>query len=207
VGFPRRDQDRVLQPLATGVQAIDGLTQGGFPRGQISEIYGPLSSGATSLALCALARITAQGSLASWIDPQDRLDPSSVASMGVDWRRLLWLRGQGPELHACLSAAGTLLGSGLFELLVLDLSEMVETALRGLPPSTWVRLARFIEGTPVALLLLARHHTCVGPQGVSLRLTPTGSTWRGAGPGRLLGGFVSEACLAHGRGVVFERRV
>ena len=57
-----------LQRFATGIASIDELTEGGFPRGRLSEISGPASSGRTSLALALLAGATASGEIASLVD-------------------------------------------------------------------------------------------------------------------------------------------
>src|SRR5687767_7324895 len=115
-GPPLRGEDRRGTPLATGVAGLDALLFGGLPRGQVSEIHGPASSGRTGIALAVAARATRAGALAAWVDPHDRLDPRSAADAGVDLGRLLWLRGMpaaGPRsLLSAISAVGTLLGSG-----------------------------------------------------------------------------------------------
>ncbi|HET8645539.1 MAG TPA: hypothetical protein VFO85_08640, partial [Vicinamibacteria bacterium] len=123
-GPPLRGERR-LSPLPTGISAIDELTGGGFPRGQVSEVHGRASSGRTGVAQAALARALQRGALGAWIDPGDRFDPAAAAEGGIDLARLLWLRGRacgGPALARAVSAAGTVLGSGLFELVVLDVA-------------------------------------------------------------------------------------
>jgi hypothetical protein len=201
---PLRGEDRRLSPLPTGIPAIDALLGGGFPRGQVSEAHGPASSGRTGLALGLLARTTRRGALAAWVDPEDRLDPASAAATGVDLTRLLWLRGQ-PRIARALSeavaAVGTLLGSGLFEAVVLDLAGIPVPETRRLPGATWIRLQRMVEETPTVFVLLADAHTARGPGGVSLRLEPAGPRWSGPpGPGRLLRGLGAQA-LAGGHAV------
>jgi recombination protein RecA len=194
---PLRGEDRRLSPLSTGVPAIDVLLGGGFPRGQVSEVHGPASSGSTGLALGLLARTTRRGALAAWVDPKDRLDPASAASAGVDLTRLLWLRGQphaARVLPEALAAVGTLLDSGLFEAVILDLAGVPASEIHRLPGATWIRLQRTIEETPTAFVLLADAHTAQGPGGVSVRLAPAGPRWSGPpGPGRLLRGLGAQA--------------
>jgi hypothetical protein len=191
-GPPLRGEDRRLTPLATGAPELDRLLAGGFPRGQVSEVHGPASSGRTGLVLAAVARATQRSALVAWVDPADRLDPASAAAAGVTLPRLLWLRGG--RLPDAAAAVGTLLGSGLFDLLVLDLAGVAAGPLRGLPGATWTRLQRMTEATPAALVLVALAHVAHGPAGVSLGLTPTGPSWSGAaGPGRLLRGLAAEA--------------
>jgi recombination protein RecA len=192
---PLRGEDRRLQPLAFGVAALDGLIAGGLPRGALSEIHGPASSGRTGLALALCARATGRGALVAWMDPADRFDPASAAEAGMDLARLLWLRGgKRVSLPSALSALGTVLGSGLFEAVVLDLASVAVDELRRLPNTSFIRLQRMIEDSPTALLVVAGSHVACGPGGVSLALTPARAEWSGApGPGRLLRGLAGEA--------------
>jgi hypothetical protein len=202
-GPPLRGEDRRGTPLATGVAGLDALIFGGLPRGQVSEIHGPASSGRTGIALAMAARATRAGALAAWIDPQDRLDPRSAGDAGIALDRLLWLRGAdgtsarpggGPRpLLAAFSALGVVLGSGLFELVVLDLGGVGRPALQRLPGATWIRLQRMLESQPGALLVVADAHVAHGPAGVSLALRARSTSWSGApGPGRLLRGLTAE---------------
>ena len=197
-GPPLRGEDRRGTPLATGVPSLDALIFGGLPRGQVSEIHGPASSGRTGIALAVAARATGAGALAAWIDPQDRLDPRSASDAGVALGRLLWLRGAASareprSLLAALSAVGTVLGSGLFELVIVDLGGIGRPALQRLPGATWIRLQRMLEPQPGALLVVADAHVTHGPAGVSLALRGLGASWTGApGPGRLLRGLTAE---------------
>ena len=188
---PLRGEGPRTARLPTGLGAVDSLT-GGLPRGQLSEIHGPASSGRTGLALAFIARTTGRGGLAAWLDPTDRFDPASAEAAGVDLTRLLWLRGRGlPEV---LAAAATLLGSGLFEAIALDLAAVSAGELRRLPGTTWIRLQRLVAPTPAVLLLLAHGHVACGPGGVSLALQPARPRWSGvSGPGRLLRGLDASA--------------
>ena len=77
----------------SGVTALDARLGGGFPRGQLSELVGPRSSGRTSLLLQMLAAATARGELVALVDALDMLDVESAAAAGVDLDRLLWIRG------------------------------------------------------------------------------------------------------------------
>jgi recombination protein RecA len=93
---------RTLRPvLATGIQAVDELLEGGLPLGAITEVVGPEGSGHTSFALSFLARVTQSERVCAWIDVSDTLDPESVAAAGVDLSRFLWVRcGVQPASHA-----------------------------------------------------------------------------------------------------------
>lgn len=77
--------------VPSGIPALDALT-GGLPRGCVTEICGPASSGRTSLLLAALAAATRRGEFCALLDACDALDPHSTADAGVDLDRLLWVR-------------------------------------------------------------------------------------------------------------------
>src|SRR5215475_5772957 len=77
--------------VTSGIPALDALT-GGFPRGCLTEICGPASSGRTSVMLAALASATCRGEYCAVIDAGDALDPHSLTATGVDPDRLLWIR-------------------------------------------------------------------------------------------------------------------
>jgi hypothetical protein len=77
--------------LSSGIAAINALT-GGWPRGCLSEICGPASSGRTTLMLAALAAATRRGEFCVLVDASDALDPRSAADAGVELNRLLWVR-------------------------------------------------------------------------------------------------------------------
>ena len=76
---------------SSGIPAIDALT-GGLPRGCLSEICGPASSGRTTVLLAALAAATRREEFCAVVDASDALDPHSVSAAGVDLDRLLWVR-------------------------------------------------------------------------------------------------------------------
>jgi recombination protein RecA len=77
--------------LSSGIAAINALT-GGWPRGCLTEICGPASSGRTTLLLAALAAATRHGEFCVLVDASDALDPCSAADAGVELDRLLWVR-------------------------------------------------------------------------------------------------------------------
>ena len=77
--------------VSSGAPAIDALT-GGLPRGCLTEICGPASSGRTTLLLAALAAATRRGEFCAVVDASDALDPQSAAAAGVELDHLLWVR-------------------------------------------------------------------------------------------------------------------
>jgi recombination protein RecA len=198
---PLRGEDRRLRPLSTGIEAVDALLDGGFPRGALSEIHGPASSGRTGVLLALLARTTHRGALAAAVDPLDRLDPASASAAGADLSRLLWLRGprsasEDPPAKAladATAAVATLAGSGLFDLVALDLVG-ADRERRRLPATTWLRLQRLVEDTTTAVVLVADGHVACGPGGVALALEPGPPRWSGPpGPARLLEALAARA--------------
>jgi hypothetical protein len=93
-GFSRAlpRQKRAYPPAPTGLADLDALLGGGLPRGEISEIVGPASSGCTRLVLAVLAEATQAGEVAAYIDATDCLDPRSAEQAGIVLDRLLWVR-------------------------------------------------------------------------------------------------------------------
>ena len=79
-------------PAGTGFAGLDDLLGGGIPRGQITELAGPASSGCTSLVLSILAESTMRGEVAAYIDATDCFDPLSGEKAGIVLERLLWVR-------------------------------------------------------------------------------------------------------------------
>ena len=77
--------------VSSGIPAIDTLT-GGLPRGCLTEICGPASSGRTTLLLAALSAATRRGEFCVVVDASDALDPQSAAAAGVELERVLWVR-------------------------------------------------------------------------------------------------------------------
>jgi hypothetical protein len=151
-----------------------------------------------------VGRSTQEGHLTAWVDPGDVFEPGTASRAGVDLARLLWLRGlresripAGALRSRVLSALGVLLGSGLFEVVVLDVVGS-PACLARLPYAVWLRLGRLIESTSSSLVVLAREPTARSPRGISLSLRPVRPQWSGkAGPGRLLQALETRVVLDH----------
>ncbi|MFZ0294782.1 MAG: hypothetical protein WAL52_14340 [Candidatus Sulfotelmatobacter sp.] len=147
--------------VSSGIAAIDGLT-GGLPRGCLTEICGPASSGRSTLMLSALAAATRRAEFCAVIDASDALDPQSAAATGIELDQLLWVRcGENSHsaehrLEQLLRVTDLLLESGGFGLIALDLGDLPpQTALR-IPLATWFRFRRAVEHTPTVLLAVER---------------------------------------------------
>ena len=85
----------------TGVTGLDARLEGGFPRGQLSEIVGPRSSGRASLLLQVCAAATSRGELVALVDVLDMLDVASAEAAGVDLDRVCWVRGTSCPTRGC----------------------------------------------------------------------------------------------------------
>ncbi|HWH58006.1 MAG TPA: hypothetical protein VN682_10265 [Terriglobales bacterium] len=86
-------QPKMVRPaLETGIGPLDDLLRGGLPVGAMSELTGPECSGRTSVALSFLARLTEANKVCAWIDVSNTFDPASAASVGVNLKKLLWVR-------------------------------------------------------------------------------------------------------------------
>lgn len=181
------DRTILAPPTAPGAEGIPlgipGLdaTLGGLPRGELSEITGPRSSGRGSLVQSALATLTAQGGVAALIDPLDMFDPPSAAESGLVLDRLLWVRGEALSagradvlLERGLKGLNLVLQAGGFDLVVFDLAEAPHEAIRRLPFTTWFRLQRAIEGGRTACVLTGRGPIARSAGGVSIQLTRDG---------------------------------
>ena len=79
------------ETVSCGIRELDVLT-GGLPRGCLTEICGPASSGRTSVLLAALARATQRGEVCALVDASDAFNPVSAVAAGVEMERLLWIR-------------------------------------------------------------------------------------------------------------------
>ncbi|AFA73138.1 protein RecA [Gordonia polyisoprenivorans VH2] len=108
-----------IEVIPTGSIALDvALGIGGLPRGRVVEIYGPESSGKTTVALHAVANAQAQGGIAAFIDAEHALDPDYAAKLGVDVDALLVSQPDTGE--QALEIADMLIRSGALDILVID---------------------------------------------------------------------------------------
>ena len=94
--------------VSSGIRELDALT-GGFPRGCLTEICGPASSGRTSILLSALGRATRDGEVCALVDSSDALNPASAAAAGVEMERLLWVRCRKAVPNSRFPVLGALL--------------------------------------------------------------------------------------------------
>jgi recA bacterial DNA recombination protein len=174
-------------------EGIDGLL-GLFPPGRLSEVVGPRSSGASSLLLALIARITTRDDgRVGFVDGMDALDPASVGAAGADLSALLWVKCGG-RLRVALSAADLLVRCPGFALVVLDLDE-----LGPMPASAQIRLQRAVEGSATTLVVRTARHREGSPASLVLTTRRLGPRWMGLRPLTRLGGMRSQVSIARAR--------
>lgn len=164
------------ETLSTGIAEVDAST-GGIPRGAITEIFGPRSSGRTSLLYSALAYATAHEEICAIVDTSDAFAPTAAAAAGVDFDRLLWVRCAGNLEHA-FKAADLLLHAGGFGLVILDLGDVAGKDARRIISSWWYRFRRTVENRPTAILVISEEACTRSCAALTLELHGTGE-WSG----------------------------
>lgn len=161
------------QTVPIGIAELDALT-GGLPRGALSEIVGPVSSGRTGIMISVLTAATKRQEVCALVDTNDSFDPASAKAAGVDLERLLWIRCSEHEqlqfgdfarnahpqrkalrrLEQVLKITDLLLQSGGFGMVVLDMGDLCAKSTRRVPLTSWFRFRRAVEPTSTVLLLV-----------------------------------------------------
>lgn len=112
-------QHLAVQAVPSGSLALDIATGvGGLPRGRITEVYGPESSGKTTVCLHVIAEVQKTGGIAGFIDMEHALDPTYAAKIGVDVNNLYICQPDTAE--QALEICEALIRSGVFDVIVLD---------------------------------------------------------------------------------------
>ncbi len=136
--------------------------------------------------MSALAGATLRGEAVALIDPLDMFDPISASASGVDFQRMLWIRGDASSsarvslsceygtlqksLDRAIKALNIVLQAGGFGLVVLDLGEVAAQTIKRLPYTTWLRLHRVIEGSETACVLIGSEPIARSAGGVTVQL-------------------------------------
>lgn len=173
--------------VPTGIAELDARLEGGLPRGHLSEVVGPRSSGRLAVAVSALAEATSRGEAVALVDPLDQFDPVSASASGIDFQRMLWIRGEAASsarislsceygtlqksLDRAVKALNIVLQAGGFGLVVVDLGEVAANTIKRLPYTTWVRLHRVIEGSETACVLIASEPITRSAGGVTIQMS------------------------------------
>ena len=182
-------QDRPQTELVpTGIPEIDAAT-GGLPRGALTEIVGPASSGRTTMLHSILARAALRQETCALVDAADAFCPHDAARAGAALDRLLWVRCAHNAEHA-LKATDLLIQGGGFGLVVLDLGDTPAATARRISLTSWFRLRRAVEPTPTVLVSVSRQSNAKTCASLILECEREGVAWSGApGTSRLLRGM------------------
>jgi hypothetical protein len=140
--------------LPSGIASFDAI-YGGVPRGCVTDIFGPASSGRTSLLFSLISEATAREEFCALVDASDAFDPTTAAAAGVTLTRLLWIRCGGNAEHA-LKTTDLLLQAGGFGLVAMDLGDIAPATARRMSLASWYRLRRAVENTPTSLVVVER---------------------------------------------------
>ena len=176
----------------TGISEIDAAT-GGLPRGCLTEIVGPSSSGRTSLLLALLAAATMREEACALVDAEDAFSPHSADAAGVQLGRVLWVRC-GHRAEYALKAADLLIQGGGFGLVAMDLGDTSVPTARRISLTSWFRLRRAVEHTPTILVSLARQSNAKTCASLVIECGRKATAWSGTRPvSRLLRGFEVRA--------------
>jgi hypothetical protein len=162
----------------TGVPVIDEALGGGLARGQLSEIVGTRSTGRTTVMCRMLAAAAERGEAVALVDTCDRFDPASAEAAGLDLSKLLWVRDTGDAPRA-LKAMNLVLQAGGFGVVAFDVADVPSRALRQFPYTTWMRIARVIEGSQTTAVLVAADRLARSPAGVTIALDAPRGRWSG----------------------------
>lgn len=152
-------KDIIIEPvdvISTRSIALDtALGAGGIPRGRITEIYGPESSGKTTLALCLIAEAQSLGFTAAFIDVENAILPEYAIKLGVNWNTLLFSQPESGEEALFIMKA--LIECGAVDIVVLDSVAAMATKReleQGVNEDTMMELSRLM-GKSVKQLLSA----------------------------------------------------
>jgi hypothetical protein len=169
------NEQRFAAVISTGVPEVDSLT-GGLPRGAITEVFGPASSGRTSLMLSALAHAANHEEVCALVDTNNAFDPKSAAAAGMDLDQLLWIRCDGTLEHA-FKAADLLLQGGGFGVVALDIGDVPSTQARRIISSWWYRFRRIVENKPTALVVIAQDSCVRSCAALTLEIKKESAAW------------------------------
>jgi hypothetical protein len=172
---PFTDLDRrVLESIPTGIAPLDALT-GGLPRGAITEISGPPSSGRTSAMVSILIEAIANDEVCALVDGNDAFDPKSASAAGLELQRLLWVRCR--KLDQVLKSTDLLLQGGGFGRVVMDLTDLPLSQVQSVSLASWFRFQRTIEKTPTALIVMTPHSVVQSAAALVLRMHMRSAEW------------------------------
>ena len=210
--FRGHELTRKDRRLSSGLAPLDSLIDGGIPRGRISEITGRAGSGKTSIAASFASFATQCGEVAAWLDASGTFDPESMASAGVELRRMLWasmrrgsarnlrsplLKGEGQGVRSIVKAAELVLEAGGFGLVVVDFGE----APRAITYASSLRIARAAERSGAAVIAIAPWRMCGTFAALSIAASRAETSFSRLAPGSpvMFDGLAVDAMVARNK--------
>ncbi|HLH17619.1 MAG TPA: hypothetical protein VKX45_10380 [Bryobacteraceae bacterium] len=178
--------------------AASGIPEIRLPRGCLTEIYGPASSGRTTLLYSILASATAREEHCALADAGDTFDPASAAAAGIRLDRLLWI-SCGNNLENLLKSCDLLVQGGGFGVVALDLADAPPEQSRRISLTSWFRLRRAVENTPTILVSLARQQHAKTCASLAVECRRERAAWSGNRPARLFRAIEVRAAATHRR--------
>ena len=175
-------EKRPTEVISTGITQIDSFTLGGLPRGAITEVFGPASSGRTSFMLSALAHATRHEEVCALVDTSNSFDLKSATRAEINYERLLWIRCANNLEHA-FKATDLLLQGGGFGLVLLDLGDVPAGFAKRIISSWWYRFRRTLEPSPTALVVIAEESCVRSCAALALELTGEACLWSSTSKG------------------------
>lgn len=154
--------------LRLPLSSLDAFLGGGLPCGAITEIFGAVSAGRTTLARVLISAALQAGECVAWIDLPNAFDPE-LESGGIELERMLWVCPADRTM--AVRAVEHVLDAGGFRVVVLDLDGGASG--RPLPAAVWLRMGRAAVRRDAAIVVLGPVHT-VGPFAtLSLEVRPS----------------------------------
>jgi recombination protein RecA len=170
---------RPAEVISSGIPQIDEFTFGGLPRGAVTEVFGPASSGRTSFLFSSLAYATNHDEVCVLVDTNNAFDPKSAAQAQINFERLLWIRCANNLEHA-FKATDLLLQGGGFGLVVMDMGDVPAKNAKRIISSWWYRFRRTVETTPTALVVIAEESCVRSCATLALELKGDSCLWSSA---------------------------
>ena len=169
-----------------------------LPRGCLTEIFGPASSGRTTLLYSILAAATARGEFCALVDVNGNFDPESAGAAGVHLWKVLWINC-GNSVENALKATDLLVQGGGFGIVAMDLGDAPSQTVRRISLTSWFRLRRAVENTPTVLVALARQSHAKTCASLMLECRREQAAWSGNHPARLFRGMRVRATATERR--------
>ena len=165
-----------------------GIPEIQLPRGCLTEIVGPASSGRTTLLHAILSGATGRDETCALVDTDESFDPATANAAGVHLDRVIWVRSAKNAEHA-LKATDLLIQGGGFGVVAMDLGDTPLATARRISLTSWFRLRRAVENTPAVLVALARQSNARTCATLTIECARERAEWSGSRPGRLFRGI------------------